>query len=1050
MNGRVVSRLAVFLVLAWVAAGALAASNYKPVLEAEEAAKAARPRAISEAERAAVGLAADYIQGGPQVWWDWLAAGSPLRRLGRSAALSELAARVGPADGATWQLLTPGRVDPQRAVFGIEFASGLDETLELRLVEEGGFKLAEIRTTSDPLEPAAVLPGGTPGTADIPAAATTRAVGAPAGPRWPWWTAALALLLGAAGALALGRAGQKAAALALGAAAFVVLAGALVWGMVGRHAAAARAAAAAGLTPAAARLDLGALAPLRAALAAGADRAAIARLLAAVQGDPRLRDVQELWRAQYLMGEGDLRGAEAILRRFPESPAYPLADLLRARLAFRRMRRAETGWLYVKAIGHGLDDDGLRLEAGFAEAQTDEEDHAEVDFKRMVEMGSRLSEPWYVAAQLAASQDRIPEAEAYLRRAWQLEPAPRASLFGSPLLAALVARPSLFPLFKLGVPEEARLAPEGPRRPLALPAAARAATCGQALRLSLGNAVLLVPGGAELAPADAVLEDAATWSHHEETRALAALPALTAQSAAGGTLPPRLLRLAERAGSALSEQHRWTELVALTAAMAAPTAETASAPADLVRLRAKALHQLDRDGEARELLVRLAKSDIAGRRPATTTLFALAELFAEAGEYDTAIKLIEKADSQLPEPRGEQRRRQLAMDRDLAASYSSFLSDHFEVRYPSAKGDRYARQVAWVLEEERKRLQHWIPSAGSKRIEVHLFPIKDFYASFASDVAVVGLFDGKMRVPFGEQRTLHPKLVAILSHELAHALMTDATHGQTPHWVQEGVAQHIEMGTERFNPLPDLAETGHALSFANLDPILKGFAEKQLVGLAYSEAAWAIAFIEARFGERAIPRLLAAFAAGRTTDQAIAEVCGLTPAEFDRAFWAWGTGAGPRVRTLETRSYGEEYDELETREKLDDGLHLGRRPDEGDVRQKMSDWQARYAARTAGIKRRMKPIVELYEREGLPVRDGTAAACGELAAEVRKLLADPAVWSTPDRDIGDELRAAYGLIADLGDACQIGQDPRARELIKKIGVALRRSAERLSPYGGIP
>ena len=269
--------------------------------------------------------------------------------------------------------------------------------------------------------------------------------------------------------------------------------------------------------------------------------------------------------------------------------------------------------------------------------------------------------------------------------------------------------------------------------------------------------------------------------------------------------------------------------------------------------------------------------------------------------------------------------------------------------------------------------------------------------------------------------------------------------------MQEGVAQHIEMGTERFNPLPDLAETGHALSFTNLEPILRGFAERQLVGLAYNEAAWFIAFIEARFGERAIPGLLAAFAAGRTTDQAIAQVCGMTPAELDRAFWAWGTGAGPKVRTLETRSYGEEYDELETREKLaDGGLHLGRRPDERDVRQKMSDWQATYTARTAGIKRRMKPIVALYEREGLPVRDGTAAACGELAAEARKLLADPEVWSTPDRDVSDELRAAYGLVAELGDACQIGQDPRARELIKKIDLALRRSAERLSPYGVTP
>ncbi|MEA2691391.1 MAG: hypothetical protein QOJ16_778 [Acidobacteriota bacterium] len=1047
MNGRVVSRVAVFLVLV-PAALALAAPSYRPVVEPEEAAKDARPRILSEAEQAAVGMAADYIQRGPEAWWERLAAGSPLRRMGRGAALSEIAARGGPADGATWLLLTPGRSDPQRAVFGIELASGLDETLDLRLVNEGGWKLVDLRTTSDPADAAPVLPSGTP----VSPAATVPVTDAPGGPHGPWWTAALVLLLGAAGAFTLVRAGKKREALGVGAVAAVLLAGALGWGVASRHAAARAAAAAgsAGFGPAAARLELGALAPLRAALASGADRAEIARRLAVTPGDRRLREVQELWRAQYLLEEGDLRGAETILQGFPESPPYPLADLLRARLSFRRMRRAETGWLYQKAIGHGLDDDGLRMEAGFAEAQTDEEDRAEADFKRMVEMGSRLAEPWYVAAQVAASQDRMPEAEALLRHAWRLEPVPRASLFAAPALAALVARPLLFPLFQLGVPEEARLPPEGPRHPLALPATVSAATCGQGLRLVIGNAVLQVPGGAELAPAGAVLEDADTWSHHQEAKALAALPSLQARAAAGGVLPPRLLRIAERAGSALSEQHRWAEVVRLTDPLAAPLG-VESAPADLVRLRARALHELDRDAEAREILVRLAKTDLAGRRPAATTLFALAELFAAAGEYDTAIKLSAKADSQLPEPRGEQRRRQLAMDRDLAASYSTFHSDHFEVRYPTARGDRYARQVAWVLEEERTRLQHWIPSAGGKPVEVHLFPAKDFYTSFASDVAIVGLFDGKMRVPFGEQRTLHPKLVAILSHELAHALMTAATHDRTPHWVQEGVAQYIETGTEHFNPLPDLAETGHALSFLNLEPILKGFAEKQLVGLAYSEAVWVITFLEARWGERAIPRLLAAYAAGKTTDQAIQEVCGLTPAAFDRAFWAWGTSTGPRVRTLTTRAYGEEYDKLENREKLDEGgFHLGRKADFGTVQEKMAAWYAKYDARTAGIKRHMKPIAALYLREGLTARDGTAAACGDLAAEVRTALADPEAWATPDRDIGDELKAVYGLIADLGDACQIGQDPRARELIRKIDVAFRRSAERVSPYGVVP
>ncbi len=937
MNMRALSRLAVFLALVF--------------LVLEPALAETKPRDLSAAERVAVGLAAAYLAGGPAAWWERLAAGSPLRSLGREAALAEIAARVGPADGASWQLLTPGRFDPGQAVFGIEFASGLDETLTLSLVEEGDYKLSDLRIAAEPVETAPELSAGLPVGAAGPVAAagppTVRPSQASSGrtsPRSLLGLAAVVLLLGASGAFALRRAGRRTAALAVGgagaaSAAAAILAGAILgaW-TLGRSRTAPESAGPARPSVAATRYRLGPLAPLRAALAAGADRTEIERRFAGplTPSLPLLRDIQALWRAQYLLEEGDLAGAATLLGGFPKIAAQPLTDLLRARLAFQRVKRGETGWQYDLALRHGLDDDGLRVESAFAEALTDESERAETDFKRMVEMGSRLSEPWYDAAQVAAGEGRMEDAESLLRHAWRLEPVPRANLFASPALAAIVARPNIFPLFQLGIPEEARVAPAGDRRPLVLPAdistGIHAATCGQALRLSLGSAVLLVPGGAELAPVDAILEDAGTWNHEDDARALAALPAVRARAAAGSALPPRLLRLAAQAGHALAEERRWSELVALTDPVAAAGED---APASLIRLRAKALHQLERDSEARELLIRLAKSDIAGRRPATATLFDLAELIAADDDFDTAIKLIDKADSQLPEPRGQRRRRQFVMDRDLAASYASFRSDHFEVRYPPDKGKKgYARQVAWVLEEERLRLESYIPrpakmaGGAEKRIEVHLFPAADFEANFGGDVSVVGLFDGKMRVPFAEQRSLAPPLVAILSHELAHALIAALTHDQAPHWVQEGVAQHIEMGTRRVNPFPDLAGSGHALSFPTLEPILRGFAEEQLVGLAYNEAAWAVAFIESRCGDRAIPRLLNTFAAGRTTPEALAEVCSMTPAEFDRALWAWGTGAAPRSRTLEARRYDLEYDDLETRRKLAETPRLSFRPPE--------------------------------------------------------------------------------------------------------------------------
>lgn len=1020
-----------------------------------------KPREFSEAERAAVELAAAYLHRGPEAWWERLAAGSPLRRLGREAALDEIAARVGPAAGVTWQLLTPGpSFDARTAVFGVELASGLDETLILRLVDEGGWKIVEIRTSVDPVRlgprPRVLTAAVRPHPAEDP--------GGPASAPFPLWAAAALLLLGLAGGVAmllLARAGQTSAAISAGAAVVVVGLVIALWGWV----------SASGSRPAAPRpaprtvnadlgfLPLGELAPLRAALAAGTDRAEIERVLATPPEDPRLQEVADLWRAHSLLAEADLAAVDDILGRFPAPANHALAELLRARLAFRRLQQEDTGWFYEQAIARGLDHDGLRLESVLAKALTNEGDRAEAEITAMLEMGSRLGDAWYSAAQIALSRGQVEESEDLLRRAWRLEPAPREDLFDNPVLAYLVTRPKLFPLFQLGVPEEARPIPEGDPRPIALPAGARAATCGQALRLSIGDAEILVPGGAPFAPEGSTLEDAGAWSRHGEEKALAALPSLLGGSTRSEIFQPRRLRLAEQAARALTEQNRWSELLALTEPL---EAEIQRAPASLIRLRAQALRRLERNEEARQLLIRLAGTDLANRRPTPGTLLDLSELFAASGEYDTAIKLSLKADSQLPEPRGARRRKQLEMDRDLAASFASHRSEHFEIRYPEATGERYAQGVAWVLEEERRRLLHWIPQPGRpKPIEVHLFPIRDFLENYGGDMGVVGLFDGKVRVPFAEIRSLHPQLIAILSHEVAHAMIAAATRDQAPHWFQEGLAQHIEMGTGRVNPLPDLARTKRALSFPTVDPILRGFAEPQLVDLAYSEAAWTVHFLEARFGVKAIHRLLAAFAAGRTTEQALREVCALSPADFDRALWTWGTDQAPATRVLAVRRYDVERDVKMAKEQtkqVKEVLRVGvsqqardemaRREKEAEERRRqMAAWHAGYAARASEVKRALKPILDVYQKGG---RGDTFPACVELASGAARMVDDPGLWSSPDREVNQKLQKAYQALGNLGQACKSGRDNEVRFLITEVDQALTEAARHLEPYGLTP
>src|SRR5215218_8058672 len=117
------------------------------------------PRALSEAERQAVVLAAEYLDQGPAAWWGHLSRASPLRRLGREAALAEIEVRAGAPAGAEWAL----EAAPQEirgAVFTLGFPSGVDDTLVLDLVEEaGGWKIGSLRTAAEPVAAKRLIKG---------------------------------------------------------------------------------------------------------------------------------------------------------------------------------------------------------------------------------------------------------------------------------------------------------------------------------------------------------------------------------------------------------------------------------------------------------------------------------------------------------------------------------------------------------------------------------------------------------------------------------------------------------------------------------------------------------------------------------------------------------------------------------------------------------------------------------------------------------------------------------------------------------------------------
>src|SRR5206468_739801 len=140
--------------------------------------------------------------------------------------------------------------------------------------------------------------------------------------------------------------------------------------------------------------------------------------------------------------------------------------------------------------------------------------------------------------------------------------------------------------------------------------------------------------------------------------------------------------------------------------------------------------------------------------------------------------------------------------------------------------------------------------------------------------------------------------------------------------------------------------------------------EPQLVDLAYGESAWMINFIETRYGIEGLHRMIAAYAAGKTDEQALQTLGGATPASFDRAFWQWGATQAPQTHVVEVEPYDLELAVKESRAHRQDVRNILRvgtsdqarqrearqKQESEDLRNRMAAWHATYETKAADVK----------------------------------------------------------------------------------------------------
>jgi hypothetical protein len=601
--------------------------------------------------------------------------------------------------------------------------------------------------------------------------------------------------------------------------------------------------------------ELRALWPLREALARG-DDATLPKGL-----PPATRDVAMLWLLQ--------SGETIHVAGTPNDPLgglgpareTPLAEIVRARLALMKNHTGEAAAAYLRALAIEPHRDDIAYEA-LSVVET-----ATVD---------------------GARDPRIYYARTDLRTAWSLAPVAREELLRDSRFAPLLRDVRTMSMVSLYAAEEPVLrSPHLGEKPVALPPNAQSFVNGGFLGIEIGNASLHIPGGAALAPRNAQAVPATHWKQQEDAAALrdaATLLELPARSRTNGGQ----MRLA-RAAEALAEHNRWRELIALTDDI---TPQTPTVPPRLLVLRMRALLRADRTADARALAEGAAVQELIERATYPGTLLAIGDAIASSDHqsWDTTEHLYRAVTAAEQKDVVAARLRQLQLRRALATNGITIATSHFDIRHDPTMNPAIASRIGDLLEAERTRVLQRLPAAqrdNPRRVTVNVFYWDDFRGGITGTDHILGLYDGEILFPFGVVNQFKPEIVAIITHELTHAIVAQATGDNAPRWFQEGIAQRMELVAQHENVFNN-TKPQFVLPLPLLDAAMENGGDLEMIEQGYRISQTFIRFLESRYGADATGKLIASFATGKNTDDALTALTGKSLDALNRDFREWG------------------------------------------------------------------------------------------------------------------------------------------------------------------
>jgi tetratricopeptide (TPR) repeat protein len=142
----------------------------------------------------------------------------------------------------------------------------------------------------------------------------------------------------------------------------------------------------------------------------------------------------------------------------------------------------------------------------------------------------------------------------------------------------------------------------------------------------------------------------------------------------------------------------------------------------------------------------------------------------------------------------------------------------------------------------------------------------------------------------------------VIQHEYTHTVTLSQTHNRIPHWLTEAAAVSMEHAPRDYDACLLLADAWKTGQLFDLDELKWAFVRPRRQGdraLAYAQSHWMVEYMNERFGESALVRLLELYFDGVREQEAIPRGLGISREQFHADFLVW---AGEQLRAWGLRT----------------------------------------------------------------------------------------------------------------------------------------------------